>query len=52
MRARMLEAELEEIDVHFTDEQKDFLLKLVTMLQRASSPGSQPILTGKRGVPG
>lgn len=51
MRARMLEAELEEIDLYFTDEHKDFLLKLVTMVQRASSPGSQHIPTGNRGVP-
>jgi hypothetical protein len=38
MRLRMLEAELEEIDSYLTDEQKEFLLKLATMVRRAQSP--------------
>jgi len=37
MRLRMLEAELEEIDSYLTDEQKAFLLKLATIVQRAQS---------------
>jgi hypothetical protein len=39
MRLRMLEAELEDIDSYLTDEQKEFLLKLATMVRRAQSPG-------------
>jgi uncharacterized membrane protein len=39
MRLRMLEAELEDIDVYLTDEQKGFLLKLATMVRRAPLPG-------------
>ena len=39
MRLRMLDAELEDIDAYLTDEQKEFLLKLATMVQRAQSPG-------------
>ena len=38
MRLRMLEAELEDIDSYLTDEQKEFLLKVATMVQRAQSP--------------
>ena len=38
MRLRMLEAELEDIDSYFTDEQKEFLLKLAMIVQRAQSP--------------
>ena len=52
MRARMLEAELEDIDAYFTDEQKDFLLTLVTFLRRTSSPGSQDLTAESGGVPG
>ena len=38
MRLRMLEAELEDIDSYLTDEQKEFVLKLATMVRRAQSP--------------
>ena len=37
IRLRMLEAELEDIDSYLTDEQKEFLLKVATMVQRAQS---------------
>ena len=39
MRLRMLEAELEDIDSYLTDEQKEFVLKLATMVRRAQAPG-------------
>lgn len=37
MRARMLDAELEDIGAYFTDEQREFLLKLTTIIQRAQT---------------
>ena len=39
MRLRMLEAEFEDMNSYLTDEQKTFLLKLATVIQRAQSPG-------------
>lgn len=39
IRARMLDAELEDMGAYFTDEQKFFLLTLATLRQRTQTPG-------------